>query len=62
MGGICYLDEFVEARKDTTVVIHSLTEAGDYLPHMYGSVSYTIIDDVRKLPLKVSDIYRKLTS
>lgn len=37
-------------------------EAGDYLPHMYGSVSYTIIDDIRKLPLKVSDIYRNLTS
>ena len=25
-GGICYLDEIVEARKDTTVVIHSLTD------------------------------------
>jgi nitric oxide reductase NorQ protein len=25
-GGICYLDEVVEARKDTTVVIHSLTD------------------------------------
>jgi len=23
-GGICYLDEIVEARKDTTVVIHSI--------------------------------------
>lgn len=26
MGGICYLDEIVEARKDTTVVIHPLTD------------------------------------
>lgn len=25
-GGICYLDEVVEARKDTLVVIHSLTD------------------------------------
>jgi len=25
-GGLCYLDEVVEARKDTTVVIHSLTD------------------------------------
>ena len=25
-GGICYLDEIVEARKDTTVIIHSLTD------------------------------------
>ncbi|MCY4657560.1 MAG: CbbQ/NirQ/NorQ/GpvN family protein [Gammaproteobacteria bacterium] len=25
-GSICYLDEIVEARKDTTVVIHSLTD------------------------------------
>ncbi|WP_281432257.1 CbbQ/NirQ/NorQ/GpvN family protein [Desulfatitalea alkaliphila] len=26
MGAICYLDEIVEARKDTTVVIHPLTD------------------------------------
>ena len=26
MGSICYLDEIVEARKDTTVVIHPLTD------------------------------------
>lgn len=25
-GSICYLDEIVEARKDTTVIIHSLTD------------------------------------
>jgi len=37
-------------------------EARDYLPHMYGAVNYTVIDEVRKLPLKVSDIYRRLTS
>jgi len=26
IGGICYLDEVVEARKDTTVIIHPLTD------------------------------------
>ena len=29
---------------------------------MYGNANYTVIDDVRKLPYKVSDIYRRLTS
>ncbi len=38
------------------------TEAGDYLPHMYGHASYVVIDEVRKLPLKVADIYRRLTT
>ncbi len=37
------------------------TEARDYLPHMYGPVNYTLVDKVNKLPLKVADIYRKLT-
>ena len=31
-GGICYLDEIVEARKDTTVLIHSLTDHRRILP------------------------------
>lgn len=31
-GGICYLDEIVEARKDTTVVIHPLTDHRRILP------------------------------
>ena len=38
------------------------TEAGEYLPHMYGPASYVVVDQVRKLPLKVADIYRKLTT
>lgn len=37
-------------------------EAVDYLPHMYGHASYVVVDEVRKLPLKVADIYRKLTT
>ena len=31
-GAICYLDEIVEARKDTTVLIHSLTDHRRILP------------------------------
>ena len=31
-GGICYLDEIVEARKDTTVVIHPLADVRRVLP------------------------------
>jgi nitric oxide reductase NorQ protein len=31
-GAICYLDEVVEARKDTTVVIHALTDHRRILP------------------------------
>lgn len=31
-GGICYLDEVVEARKDTTVVIHPLSDDRRVLP------------------------------
>ena len=34
----------------------------DYLARMYGAVNYAVIDAVRKLPLKVSDIYRHLTT
>jgi nitric oxide reductase NorD protein len=54
----------IEAKREG---IHSFcitidTEARDYLPHMYGAVNYTVIDEVRKLPLKVSDIYRRLTT
>ena len=32
MGAICYLDEIVEARQDTTVVIHPLTDHRRSLP------------------------------
>ncbi len=31
-GGICYLDEIVEARKDVTVVLHPLTDDRRFLP------------------------------
>jgi nitric oxide reductase NorD protein len=34
----------------------------DYLKRMYGPAGYTVLADVRKLPLKIADIYRKLAS
>lgn len=37
-------------------------EGQEYLPHMYGPVAYTIVDAVEKLPFKVSEIYRQLTT
>lgn len=36
-------------------------EAMDYLQHMYGPVNFAIVDQIDKLPFKVSDIYRRLT-
>ncbi len=36
-------------------------EAVEYLQHMYGPVNFTIVDQVDKLPYKVSDIYRRIT-
>ena len=62
-GTICYLDEIVEAHRGG---IHSYCiiidkEVRDYLPHMYGASAYTVIDEIQQLPLKVSDIYQRLT-
>ncbi len=53
-----------EARRDG---VHpyciTIDEHGaDYLPHLYGPANYAVIADVARLPLKVSDIYRRLTS
>ena len=40
-GGICYLDEIVEARKDTTVVIHPLADDRRILPmEKHGELLY----------------------
>ncbi|MBF2761542.1 MAG: VWA domain-containing protein [Ectothiorhodospiraceae bacterium AqS1] len=38
------------------------TDAGDYLPRMYGTANFIIVNEVRQLPKHLSDIYRKLTS
>ena len=53
-----------EARRDG---IHSFCitideEARDYLPHMYGAANYTVIDNVASLPIKIPEIYRRLTT
>ena len=29
---------------------------------MYGAANYTVVSDVRRLPLKVADIYRRWTT
>ena len=34
----------------------------EYLPHMYGAANYVLVADVTRLPAKVSEIYRRLTS
>lgn len=36
-------------------------EANSYLPRMYGSVNYAVIDDVARLPVNVAEMYRRLT-
>jgi len=33
-----------------------------YLSHMYGSSNYVFIDDIAKLPVRIPEIYRKLTT
>jgi nitric oxide reductase NorD protein len=37
-------------------------QARDYLKHMYGPANYIFIDNVRKLPLRIPEVYRILTS
>lgn len=44
-GGICYLDEIVEARKDTTVVIHPLADDRRELPVEKLGALYSAADE-----------------
>lgn len=37
-------------------------EGADYLPHMYSDANFVIIDDVRTLPHKLPQLYRRLTT
>ncbi|MDA8086604.1 MAG: VWA domain-containing protein [Nitrospiraceae bacterium] len=37
-------------------------EARSYLPRMYGAANYILIDNVRKLPGRIPEIYRRLTA
>ena len=36
--------------------------AHDYMDHMFGEKNYIMIDDVKKLPRKMPEIYRVLTT
>jgi nitric oxide reductase NorD protein len=37
-------------------------EARDYAAHLFGAVNYVVIDDPAKLPLRIPEIYRTLTT
>jgi nitric oxide reductase NorD protein len=37
-------------------------QAHDYISHMYGEVNYIFVDEVRKLPMRLPQIYRILTT
>jgi nitric oxide reductase NorD protein len=37
-------------------------QAHDYISHMYGEVNYIFVDEVRKLPVRLPEIYRVLTT
>ncbi|MDX1775942.1 MAG: VWA domain-containing protein [Desulfobulbales bacterium] len=37
-------------------------QAHDYIGHMYGEVNYIFVDEVRKLPVRLPEIYRVLTT
>ncbi|MEC7885810.1 MAG: hypothetical protein VX544_03390 [Pseudomonadota bacterium] len=37
-------------------------EGMDYLPHMYGKSNFSVVNNIDKLPFKVSEIYRKITT
>ncbi|MEW6581363.1 MAG: VWA domain-containing protein [Actinomycetota bacterium] len=37
-------------------------EGADYLPHMYSDANFVIIDDVRTLPQRLPQLYRRLTT
>lgn len=36
--------------------------AHDYMDHMYGPVNYIFVNDIRKLPMRMVEIYRTLTT
>lgn len=53
-----------EARRDK-IHLFCVTvdqEAADYLPHMYSDANFVIIDDVRTLPQRLPQLYRRLTT
>ena len=54
----------IEAKNEGAHPFCITTDSGarDYLPRMYGTVHYVPVDEIRKLPEKVSDLFRKLTA
>ena len=40
----------------------STTKRRNIFRTMYGTANYAVIDEVEKLPYKVADIYRRLTT
>ncbi len=38
------------------------TKAPEYISHLFGAANYLVIDDVKKLPRRLPDMYRLLTS
>jgi hypothetical protein len=46
----------------TSAGAFSMWRGGGDLPHLYGAVNWALMDDAKKLPLKVSDIYRRLAT
>jgi len=44
------------------IVLPTISKSKIILKNMCGPVNYSVIGNVRKLPLMVSDIYRKLTT
>lgn len=37
-------------------------EGADYLPHMYSDANFVVVDDVRTLPQRLPQLYRRLTT
>ena len=37
-------------------------EGADYLPHMYSDANFIVVDDIRTLPQKLPQLYRRLTT
>jgi nitric oxide reductase activation protein len=66
--------DFKHAQEDTRKALYEMKkndihpfcitvdrEATEYLKYMFGEISYTIIDDMKRLPERLPAIYKKLT-
>jgi nitric oxide reductase NorD protein len=54
----------VEAKEDG-IHVFCITidkQAASYISHLFGEVNYIFLDDVRKLPNRITEIYRKITT